>query len=720
MNLPDIVAICASSPEQAATFSAAIERRQAANIYPRELEFVVVHDPPAGRVGSGGGTLHALNQLPNDRSILLIHAGGESRRLPAWAPEGKLFAPVPVPSSTAQPPVLLDIQLGLYLRYPWRPGELVVASGDVYLDFDVTGVRADRGEVCGFAVPASFDEGSRHGVFVFDRLQQGVTGYLQKAPIDELRSRAALPGGTQCGLDIGIVALDQRGRERLAALGDHFGDAVERGEAYIDLYVEILTGALDGISDAEFEELVAPQSRLAPADRAMIREVMRGSDLQGVLGRRSTFLHYGSVGEVPETAAAIAASGEIVPFYDVPVSAGLNHELRPRESGGVVVSDCENVTVGTGPVRVGEPSLVDNCGVLTAELAGGNLMSGVERLNLPSVVPAGFCLDGRFSPTEGGTERLTVAVYSRNDTFKAGADGVHICGQPLSQWLQSRGLTVAELGLPEPGAATQSPGDIWDVPLWPALPDDSSPAARGRLIAAFWDASLADPAWRKWMTTAPRRTLRELTDSADLSAREERRTARRARMLRAAVLEGQGWQTIPAAEAARVFAPDDRSALERLTASEPDELIRSYRGRFLAELGSGEPAEDASSIQISYLSSLTTPPPLRRSVKPDQIVWARSPVRMDFGGGWTDTPPYTLRDQAAYRSAVRRSEERSDRVAACATWRLISMDSPGRMGEQRCPRIAGPRPARQYKSFADHWRNRKSGFTRSTWEKGSG
>ena len=30
------------------------------------------------------------------------------------------------------------------------------------------------------------------------------------------------------------------------------------------------------------------------------------------------------------------------------------------------------------------------------------------------------------------------------------------------------------------------------------------------------------------------------------------------------------------------------------------------------------------------------------SVYPDQIVWARSPVRIDIAGGWTDTPPYSL------------------------------------------------------------------------------
>ena len=38
-------------------------------------------------------------------------------------------------------------------------------------------------------------------------------------------------------------------------------------------------------------------------------------------------------------------------------------------------------------------------------------------------------------------------------------------------------------------------------------------------------------------------------------------------------------------------------------------------------------------------STLLTP---RKQIADDQIVWGRSPVRIDIAGGWTDTPPYCL------------------------------------------------------------------------------
>ena len=101
MQLFDTVLITASSEPQAEAFRRLIGRRQEHGLYPREIAFEVVADPPGGRVGTGGGTLWALARLLERRApadpaafletqrILLIHAGGESRRLPVLRPGGQ-------------------------------------------------------------------------------------------------------------------------------------------------------------------------------------------------------------------------------------------------------------------------------------------------------------------------------------------------------------------------------------------------------------------------------------------------------------------------------------------------------------------------------------------------------------------------------------------------------------------------------------------------------
>ena len=96
--------------------------------------------------------------------------------------------------ASSLPPVVLDAQLGLFFKYPWRHGETVVTTGDVYIDFDVASVPEERGPVFGFAKPAPLEQGSRHGVFRFDQHRERVVDYFQKAPVEVLAQKALIEG----------------------------------------------------------------------------------------------------------------------------------------------------------------------------------------------------------------------------------------------------------------------------------------------------------------------------------------------------------------------------------------------------------------------------------------------------------------------------------------------------------------------------------------------
>lgn len=78
------------------------------------------------------------NWLGAEKRILL-HAGGQSRRLPGYAPSGKILTPIPVFSWERGQKLgqnLLSLQLPLYERIMNMAPEnmhTLIASGDVYI-----------------------------------------------------------------------------------------------------------------------------------------------------------------------------------------------------------------------------------------------------------------------------------------------------------------------------------------------------------------------------------------------------------------------------------------------------------------------------------------------------------------------------------------------------------------------------------------------------------
>jgi galactokinase/mevalonate kinase-like predicted kinase len=636
MQLFDTVLITAASERQAEAFRRLIGRRLDHGLYPRELAFEVVADPSAGRVGTGGGTLWALARLlerrrPPDvkaflgsQRILLVHAGGESRRLPCYAPEGKLFAPLPLPSSALLPPVLLDAQLGLFLKYPWRPGEVVVTTADVFIDFDVTSVPEERGAVLGFAKPASLEQGSRHGVFRFDRHREQVIDYFQKAPVELLARRALLEGTGECALDIGLVSLGAEALWAFLALGEaavEGGTLLEglaAGRLRFDLYLEVLTACLEGASFDTFWKRVRPASALPIGVARHVYEAFHPFGLGGALTRSTTFIHLGSLAEFAGACREIVAH-QVRPFYEPD-----DGEIRPDVTAGRIVHNSSGVTTASpapGPV------LAESCSSCAFDALGGdNVLVGLDGVVLPFALPSGFAIDGRRI----GEDRVVV-ILSTGDSLRAQDDAAQLvfCGRPLDEWLGERGLRREDV-LP-----SDAPADLFEARLFCRNPTVE-------VLAGY--LTPPDRSWTKAFRSARRLSLSEIQERDDVVAREDRRVERRREQLRELFRLGYGWQGISAHDFESTFGgPEWRRPLAEWLESTDDAVLRAYRERLHRTIAPKAADPPSRLPAIEYVSRARDGPPLELALKEDQIVWARAPVRLDLAGGWTDTPPYTLR-----------------------------------------------------------------------------
>ncbi|HUW39937.1 MAG TPA: L-fucokinase [Rectinemataceae bacterium] len=652
MPIFDTCIITASGEKQARVFRQLIARRIERGLYPREIDFRVYADPPAGRVGSGGGTVWALACLLReeglasgrgglggapgggpgggralaDRSILLIHAGGESRRLPAYMPEGKLFAPVSVDSSSALPPVVLDLELSLFLKYPWRRGEVLVAAGDALVDFNTEFLDLPDSPLCGFAAPASFEQGSRHGAFAFDPLTGAVRDYFQKAAPEVLAAHGRIAGSETCALDLGLVSFRDGALDALVDLagarlsGGSVAELLAASKLSFDLYLELLTACLSGLDREDYRARIAGRSQAGRELLDVLYDRFHPFGLAGVLVKQSAFIHFGSVAEFPAACRELR-SRAIAPFY-----AQGREELSPELSEALVRFDSLETEVASGPGGV----CIENCRRVKLACEGENLLVGLRDLELGRPLSRGLCLDERSVP-EG---RLRLA-YHKDDSFKPqpSLDLLRFCGEPLVDWLAERRLEAGDL-FPGRAAEAQAAFDLQAAELFvlDAEPD---------FLEGYWRLPADPAAWALRFRSGRRLSIAAANASSDAAGRDaEREEARRAEL--AAALGRGGFSALSALDfAALVPLGLDLQSLAGRCAATDEPLLKAYRSALLRAAGvQGLPASDR--IELSFASSAPAGE-LRCAVKLDQIVWARAPLRLDLAGGWTDTPPYTNR-----------------------------------------------------------------------------
>ena len=137
----DYLILTASNDAQAAAYRQQLQRRRGLGMLAGFRRDLVVTDLDGRRIGSGGSTLVCLMQVLQQEladsparssaagwlealqrlRVLVVHAGGDSRRLPAYGPCGKLFIPVPGENDGTISQTVFDRQLRVFRDLPAMP-----------------------------------------------------------------------------------------------------------------------------------------------------------------------------------------------------------------------------------------------------------------------------------------------------------------------------------------------------------------------------------------------------------------------------------------------------------------------------------------------------------------------------------------------------------------------------------------------------------------------
>jgi galactokinase/mevalonate kinase-like predicted kinase len=589
-------------------------------------------DPQERKLGSGGGTAHLLScawqatadglclseWLSHSRK-LIINGGGQSRRLPAYAPVGKLFMPIPVfrwarGQNLSQS--LLDLQLPDYRRVlQHAPPEFValVTSGDVLLRFSRSLPAFPSVDVLGLGMWVTPETAQHFGVFFCSRRTPGeLAFFLQKPSPARIRE---LSLDYFYLVDTGMWLLSARA---VLLLMERCGWDSQRQifrhtlpETY-ELYAEF--GLALGCTPALHDDQVrALRTAVVPLPEA-------------------SFYHFGTSRQMIESISAL---------QNVELD-----ETKLGRFGGRRHPDqyLQNATVEYALRREDNPNLwVENSSVpKTWRLASDHVLTGIPDNSWDLQLEAGVCLD--FVPV--GTSGYCLRVYGINDWFKGSLNEPTTLwlGRPVADWFQARGINPQAAGL-------QLTADLQAAPLFPVF---ELAEITPRFLEWMFQArpSSSCDFSRQWIA-APRLSAEQISERAALPRLYQQREENRRRCLHPMLRNSRGSVFFKLNLEETAFTYGDSShplpEPESPEASEPMQQVRAQMFRAAVmrrrQLPGWETCEEEAFACLRRLierDALHDPVLPRCCVLEDQIVWGRSPVRLDLAGGWTDTPPFCL------------------------------------------------------------------------------
>lgn len=550
--------------------------------YPKS-EWFCTNDPIDHKLGSGGGTTWLLTQAyenemahsdaNNQKTFdewlssekrLLLHAGGQSRRLPAYAPSGKVLTPVPVfrwERGQRLSQDLLSLQIPLYKKImDAAPSSLhtMIVSGDVLIRTTQPLQPIPEADVVCYGLWLGPEIAKNHGVFVSSCDTPSVLKCMLQKP-----SPATL-GTIQKDhyylTDIGIWLLSDKA---VKVLMSHKGE--------YDLYSEFggAMGTEPTLNDEAVKEL-----------KVAILPLSGGE-----------FYHFGTSHELLSSTLAIQNLVNDQRLI-------MHHSRKPHPCIFI-----QNAIMHKAVDATNEEVWIENSYISEGwSISQKNIITGVPKNNWNITLAPGQCID--IVPM--GETQYVVRPYGFNDRF-AGEEQQRP-QFPIVDNIDEAGLVLRYM-----------------------LNQETEGEDKGKGKAIF--------------EKAQKISAEQISATANLRRLFEQRREFRKHNWSALAdnYEHSVFYQLDLNDAAKEFKANGIAMPKPLPDSAPlltrmkDAMFRGDNDKAFGLLREGiVKTSNANGINMPTLSSMSN------KVATDQIVWGRSPVRIDISGGWTDTPPFCL------------------------------------------------------------------------------
>ena len=651
----DYIVLTASNDEQANAFQSQITYRQNKNVLPCKTKYLVLPDPDGKRVGSGGATLQVLRKLAeqediagdfHNKRILVIHSGGDSKRVPQYSVCGKLFSPVPRELPDGRASTLFDEFLIGMAGVPSRFREgMLVLSGDVLLLFNPLQIDAQFHGAAAISMKSPVDVGKDHGVFL-NNGKDYVKKFLHKQSIETLEKLGAVNTHGNVDLDTGAVLFDVNLMNALLSLVQTDGkiDAEKYArfvneKSRISLYGDFLYPLAE---DSTLEQYYKEQPEGTFCEeltecRTRIWEVLHSFEMKLICLSPAEFIHFGTTRELLALLTDEIADYE---YLDWKPMVFTNYKSEKKVQAAVHNALIEETV-----------QLTDKCYVENSWLRGNTVLEKdcvISQLELKDVTVPSMVLHGVALKRENGEKRYIVRAYGIKDNPKKTLEerGSFLAGD-LQSFINLNNLKTEDIWESEDHS-------LWKAKLYPVT-DSQEKAVSWALLLHRMSSEKADEVKVSEWKSLKRYSLEESFQIADASVLVpwEEKLENRILIERFLNRLRAGEHYVDSLKTFGITELDEKQ-FDMLMEMAEKELPFEEKIRVLYSISRSmkfmkKNFHGTSYDQIEQKCFATIQQEIFKASNVNQVkkykiaenqVKVSLPVRVNWGGGWTDTPPY--------------------------------------------------------------------------------